>query len=110
MLSPEIFIALSHAHMLAPDGRCKAFDAAADGFGRGEGCAMVALKRLADAEAEGDRVLAVIRGSAVNQDGPSSSLTAPNGPAQEAVIRAALAKARIAPHLVGSGSGSRGRG
>ncbi len=101
ILSPEIFIALSHARMLAPDGRCKAFDAAADGFGRGEGCAMLALKRLADAEADGDRVLAVIRGSAVNQDGPSSSLTAPNGPAQEAVIRAALAKAGIAPHLVG---------
>ena len=101
ILSPEIFIALSHARMLAPDGRCKAFDAAADGFGRGEGCAMLALKRLTDAEADGDRVLAIIRGSAVNQDGPSSSLTAPNGPAQEAVIRAALAKAGIAPHLVG---------
>jgi acyl transferase domain-containing protein/NADPH:quinone reductase-like Zn-dependent oxidoreductase/NAD(P)-dependent dehydrogenase (short-subunit alcohol dehydrogenase family)/SAM-dependent methyltransferase len=101
ILSPEIFIALSHARMLAPDGRCKAFDAAADGFGRGEGCAMLALKRLADAEADGDRVLAIVRGSAVNQDGPSSSLTAPNGPAQEAVIRAALAKAGIAPHLVG---------
>lgn len=101
ILSPEIFVALSHARMLAPDGRCKAFDAAADGFGRGEGCAIVALKRLADAEADGDRVLSIIRGSAVNQDGPSSSLTAPNGPAQEAVIRAALAKAGVAPHLVG---------
>jgi acyl transferase domain-containing protein/NADPH:quinone reductase-like Zn-dependent oxidoreductase/NADP-dependent 3-hydroxy acid dehydrogenase YdfG/SAM-dependent methyltransferase len=101
ILSPEIFIALSHARMLAPDGRCRAFDAAADGFGRGEGCAMLALKRLADAEADGDRVLAIIRGSAVNQDGPSSSLTAPNGPAQEAVIRAALAKAGVAPYLVG---------
>ena len=62
---------------------------------------MVALKRLTDANADGDRVLAVIRGSAVNQDGRSSGLTAPNGPAQEAVIRAALGKAGVAPHDVG---------
>lgn len=101
ILAPEIYIALSRARMLAPDGRCKAFDAAADGFGRGEGCGVIALKRLSDAEADGDRVLAVIRGSAVNQDGPSSGLTAPNGPAQEAVIRAALAQAGLSPHLVG---------
>ena len=70
ILAPEIYIALSRARMLAPDGRCKAFDAAADGFGRGEGCGVIALKRLSDAQADGDRVLAVIRGSAVNQDGP----------------------------------------
>jgi acyl transferase domain-containing protein/NADPH:quinone reductase-like Zn-dependent oxidoreductase/NAD(P)-dependent dehydrogenase (short-subunit alcohol dehydrogenase family) len=101
ILSPDIYIALSRAHMLAPDGRCKAFDAAADGFGRGEGCAMVALKRLSDAEADGDRVLAVIRGSAVNQDGPSSGLTAPNGPAQQAVIQAALSQANLTPRQVG---------
>jgi acyl transferase domain-containing protein len=101
ILSPEIFIALSHSRMLAPDGRCKTFDAAADGFARGEGCAMVVLKRLADAQADGDRVLAVIRSSAVNQDGPSSGLTAPSGPAQEAVVREALARAALAPRQVG---------
>ena len=86
---------LSKARMLAPDGRCKAFDAAADGFVRGEGCGVVVLKRLSDALADGDRIRAVIRGTAVNQDGRSSGLTAPNGPAQEAVIRAALRNAGI---------------
>ncbi|MBL8341594.1 MAG: SDR family NAD(P)-dependent oxidoreductase [Rubrivivax sp.] len=101
ILAPQIFIALSHSRMLAPDGRCKTFDAAADGFARGEGCAMVVLKRLADAQTDGDRVLAVIRGSAVNQDGPSSGLTAPSGPAQEAVVREALARAQLAPRQVG---------
>src|SRR5690606_31498159 len=101
MLSPEVYIALSHSRMLAPDGRCKTFDAAADGFARGEGCGVVVLKRLADAQADGDRVLAVVRGTAVNQDGPSSSLSAPNGPAQEAVIREALARAGVAPGDVG---------
>ena len=101
MLSEDLFIAFSHSRMLAPDGRCKTFDAAADGFGRGEGCGIVVLKRLSDAVADGDRILAVIRGSAVNQDGPSSGLTAPNGPAQEAVIRAALAQAGLAPHDIG---------
>src|SRR3546814_12824172 len=83
--------------MMAPDGRCKPFDAAADGFVRGEGCGIVVLKRLADAEADGDRVLAVISGSAVNQDGRSSGLTAPNGLAQERVVRDALANAGRRP-------------
>jgi acyl transferase domain-containing protein/SAM-dependent methyltransferase/acyl carrier protein len=99
--SPESFIALSKAHMLAPDGRCKTFDASADGFSRGEGCGVLVLKRLGDALADGDRVLAVIRGTAVNQDGRSGGLTVPNGPAQEAVIRAALADAGVAPAEVG---------
>jgi len=101
ILAPELFIALSHSRMLAPDGRCKTFDAAADGFGRAEGCGVVVLKRLSDAQADGDRILALIRGSAVNQDGPSSSLTAPNGPAQEAVIRGALDNAGLTPCEVG---------
>ncbi len=95
ILAPETLIALSKWGMTAPDGRCKTFDAAADGFVRGEGCGVVVLKRLSDAQRDGDRVLAVIRGSAVNQDGPSSGLTAPNGVAQEAVIRAALANAGL---------------
>ncbi|WP_129674294.1 type I polyketide synthase [Candidatus Chloroploca sp. Khr17] len=97
ILSPENSITLSKYQMLAPDARCKFGDARADGFVRGEGVAALVLKRLSDALADGDPVLAVIRGSAANQDGASSGLTAPNGPAQEAVIRAALADARLAP-------------
>ncbi len=95
ILTPEATIAMSRAHMMSADGRCKAFDASADGFVRAEGCGLVALKRLSDALADGDRVLAVIHGSAVNQDGRSNGLTAPNGPAQESVIRQALADAGV---------------
>ena len=90
MLSPETTIGLSQAHMLSPRGRCRAFDASADGIVRGEGCGVVVLKRLSDARAAGDRILAVLRGSAINQDGRSSGITAPNGPAQEALIRETL--------------------
>src|SRR3569833_2362483 len=97
MCAPETMIALSRAHMLAPDGHCKTFDAAADGFARGEGCGVVVLKRLADAEQDGDQIFAVIRGAAANQDGRSTGLTVPNGPAQESVIRDALADAGLAP-------------
>ncbi|CAN5134442.1 hypothetical protein BH11PSE11_BH11PSE11_04980 [soil metagenome] len=97
VLLPDGTVTLSRLHMMAPDGRCKAFDASANGFVRGEGCGIVVLKRLADAEADGDRVLAVIRGSAVNQDGRSAGLTAPNGLAQQAVVREALANARVNP-------------
>jgi acyl transferase domain-containing protein len=86
-LAPELTINFTKARMLAADGRCKTFDAGADGYVRGEGCGIVVLKLLSEARAAGDRVLAVIRGSAVNQDGRSAGLTAPNGPAQEAVIR-----------------------
>lgn len=100
ILSPETTIILSRAHMMAPDGRCKAFDARADGFVRAEGAGLVVLKRLSDAQADGDEVLAVIRGTAINQDGRSNGLTAPNGPAQEAVLRSALANARVSPHEV----------
>src|SRR5262249_50625256 len=95
LLSPDISIALSQSHMFARDGRCKAFDAAADGFVRAEGCGIVVLKRLSDAVADNDNILAVIRGSAINQDGRSSGISAPNGAAQEAVIRQALANARV---------------
>ena len=98
ILTPQLTIAFSKAGMMAADGRCKTFDAAADGYVRGEGCGVVVLKRLADALADGDQVVAVVRGSAMNQDGLSNGLTAPNGLAQEAVIRAALARAGVSPH------------
>ena len=101
ILAPEMNIIFSKARMMAPDGRCKTFDAAADGYVRGEGCAILVLRRLSDAVADGDRILAVVRGSAVNQDGRSGGLTAPNGPAQEAVIRAALTAAGLAPAAIG---------
>ena len=81
--------------MLAPDGRCKTFDAKADGYVRSEGCGVVVLKRLADAQRDNDNILGVIRGTAINQDGASNGLTAPNGFAQEAVIRSALSAAGV---------------
>ena len=96
-LSPEETIALTKARAMAADGRCKVFDARADGYVRGEGCGIVILKRLADALRDGNAIRAVIRGSAVNQDGLSNGLTAPNGNAQQAVIRRALDNAGLAP-------------
>ena len=96
ILTPAVSIALSRSHMLAPDGRCKAFDAMGDGFVRSEGCGVVVLKKLSDALANHNRILALVRGTAANQDGRSSGLTAPNGPSQEAVIRAALVAAGTA--------------
>ncbi|MCP5327332.1 MAG: SDR family NAD(P)-dependent oxidoreductase [Sinobacteraceae bacterium] len=101
ILGPDVTIALSKSHMMAPDGRCKAFDARADGFVRGEGCGILVLKRVSDAQADGDRIIALIRGSAANQDGRSNGLTAPSGPAQEAVLRDALADARCEPGDIG---------
>ena len=100
LLSSMGLQALRRAGMLAPDGRCKTFDASANGFVKGEGCGMVVLKRLRDAEADGDRIWGVIRGSAVNHDGASAGLTVPNGPAQERVIEEALARARLEPREV----------
>src|SRR3984957_8101707 len=97
ILSPENSIACSRWGMLAPDGQCKTFDAAANGYVRSEGCGVIVLKRLSDAVRDGDSVLALVRGSAVNQDGPSSGQTVPSGPAQQAVLRAALAAARLEP-------------
>ena len=113
VLSPAITREMAEVGMLSRSGQSRAFDAAADGYVRGEGCGMLVLKRLDDAEADGDRIWGVIRGSAVNQNGASAGPTAPNGPAQQRVIADALAQAGIAPqdvdyleaHGVGSGLG-----
>jgi acyl transferase domain-containing protein/acyl carrier protein len=97
ILTPDLNITFSQARMMASDGRCKAFDERANGYVRGEGCGVVALKRLSQSIRDGDRVLALVRGTAVNQDGRSNGLTAPNGAAQEAVIRQALYNAGVSP-------------
>ncbi len=111
LLSPELTLTFSQARMMAADGRCKTFDARADGYVRGEGCGVVVLKRLADAERDGDPILAVLRGSAVNQDGRSNGLTAPNGLAQQAVIRQAMTnaglQARDISYIEAHGTGTR---
>jgi len=101
ILAPQMHIGFSRAHMLAPDGRCKTFDEAADGYVRSEGCAVVVLKRLKDAIEAGDRILAVVRGSAVNHDGRSAGLTAPNSHAQSALLRDAYRNADVALDEVG---------
>ncbi|MEM7345586.1 MAG: type I polyketide synthase, partial [Chloroflexota bacterium] len=93
ILSPESMVGFCRLKALSPDGRSKTFDASANGYARGEGCGIVVLKRLSDALADGDNILALIRGSAVNHDGKSNGLTAPNGSAQETVIRQALVNA-----------------
>ncbi|NEQ63925.1 MAG: polyketide synthase, partial [Moorea sp. SIO4A1] len=100
LLSQEFSINFSKARMLSFDGRCKTFDTSADGFVRGEGCGIVVLKRLSDALADQDNILAVIRGSAINQDGDTSGLTVPNGPSQQSVIRQALANGEVDPTSV----------
>ncbi|MDE2889882.1 MAG: type I polyketide synthase [Gemmatimonadota bacterium] len=111
ILSPALTREMGDLGMLSPSGRCRAFDASADGFVRAEGCGMVVLKRLSEAEADGDRIWGVIRGSAVNQNGAAAGPTVPNGPAQERVIESALARGNVDPSEVdyleahGSGSG-----
>ena len=100
LLDPSLTVAFSQGNMTAPDGRCKTFDASADGYVRGEGCGVVLLKRLSDAERDGDRILALIRGSAINQDGRSNGLTAPNGLAQQDVLRRALDDAGVRPEEI----------
>ena len=100
ILAPEHLIGICQMAALSPDGRCKTFDASADGFGQGEGCGMIAMKRLSDAQAEGDNVLAVIRGSAANHDGQARTVTTPSGPAQRAMLKNALQDAGVEPHQV----------
>ncbi|MFM8277447.1 MAG: type I polyketide synthase, partial [Cyanobium sp.] len=101
ILRPDLTITLCKAQMLSPSGRCRVFDAAADGYVRGDGCGVLVLRRLSDALKHEEPILAVIRGSMVNQDGRSSGLTAPSGPSQQAVIRAALAAAEVSPDQIG---------
>ncbi|MDE2817762.1 MAG: beta-ketoacyl synthase N-terminal-like domain-containing protein, partial [Chloroflexota bacterium] len=96
-LSQSVLRFLADAGMLSLSGQCRTFDASADGYVRGEGCGMVILKRLSDAQADGDRIWGVVRGSAVNQNGAGLGLTLPNGPAQERAMEEALAQAGIAP-------------
>jgi acyl transferase domain-containing protein/aryl carrier-like protein len=100
ILAPVNSLLMSKAGLLSPDGRCKSFSAAADGFGRGEGCGVVVLKRLSDAQRDGDRVLAVVRGGAVVHNGFTSGITAPSGKSQARVIAEALKDAKIAPSQV----------
>ena len=101
VMSPVATLIECRTRMLSPTGRCKTFDARADGIVRGEGCGMLALKRLSDAQAAGDPIIGLIRGTAVNQDGRSGGLTVPNGKAQQRVIRTALEAARLEPADIG---------
>nr|QVV57686.1 hypothetical protein [Myxococcales bacterium] len=101
LLSWQTMMTLVNMQALSPDGRCKTFDARANGYVRGEGCGVLVLKRLSDAQRDKDPILALIRGSAVNQDGRSTGFTAPNVLAQEALLRQAYERARVAPEEIG---------
>ncbi|KUI98276.1 type I polyketide synthase [Vibrio sp. MEBiC08052] len=100
LLDPHMNVVTSKAKMLSKDGRCKAFDASANGYVRSEGCGMVVLKRLSQAQSDGDTILALIKGSAVNQNGTSGGLTVPSAYAQEQVIRNALKQAGCSPKMI----------
>lgn len=101
MLTPDLHICFSKLGAISPDGRSKAFDDGADGYGRGEGAVAVVVKRLSDARRDGDRILGLVRGTAINQDGKSNGLTSPNGLAQRKVIGQALADAGLQPNQIG---------
>ena len=100
IVSPGLTLTLDAAGAMAPDGRSKSFDASADGYGRGEGCGVLVLKRLADAQRDGDRILALVLGSAVNQDGRTNGIMAPSGVAQRHVLDRACRQAGVAPGSV----------
>ncbi|MFF2085072.1 type I polyketide synthase [Nocardia sp. NPDC058176] len=97
MLQPETFVMMCKGGFLATDGRCKSFDAAGDGYGRGEGAGMIVLKRLDDAVRDGDRVYAVLKGTGANQDGRTTAITVPNDVSQEALARAVCERSGTAP-------------
>ncbi|MFJ9736744.1 SDR family NAD(P)-dependent oxidoreductase [Streptomyces sp. NPDC101166] len=111
LVTPRAHVEFSRLRGLSPSGRCSPFSAGADGVVWAEGCGLVLLKRLADARRDGDRILAVVKGTALNQDGRSQGLSAPNGPAQERVVRAALDAAGLRPqdidHVEAHGTGTR---
>lgn len=100
ILAPEITIAFCKARMMAPDARCKTFDAAANGYVRGEGVGVLVLKSKSRAEKDGNIVLGYVRGSAINHGGRAASLTAPSGPAQQNVILSALHQSKLTPDSV----------
>ncbi|MEV6279492.1 SDR family NAD(P)-dependent oxidoreductase [Nocardia sp. NPDC051832] len=100
MLQPETFVLMCKGGFLAADGRCKSFDASADGYGRGEGAGMVALKKLDDAVRDGDRIYAVVKATGANQDGRTTAITVPNADSQESLAREVCTRAGLAPEAI----------